>query len=411
MDQGKPSFNLLDQQLSESGLEMQIWGAIAGVATSIIGGMQQQSASDKANKQAKKQAKEQYEHAKKVYKVQQENNKVQSEFTDSTNLQNWKYTIDQQQFKYGTELLAKIESDKTLGKQLEYNQQATTLANKQQDHWLFDQELDREFTLAEIEIGKTTSGDSLVNSYKDILNNANNQRQNIFAQQAAAQYERNNELAKTAFESTDNMVNSLLAGGKAALGGAGRSKVAVADSAEKAGGRKEAELKYQAQNILNLAAVNMNKLHHDLLFTNNNARISKERVGRKYVNEMSSFANATSKAEATWKSAKRKDGLNRMEILLSKKQQDMNAYANNLMMPIMGPTPPPPFATPIPKLVEPSKFSAAQVSSPGILGGIVSSLPGLVSGFASMGKTPTSYSGFGSNNSVQYNGSMSWMGG
>tara|TARA_X000000368_G_scaffold106300_2_gene82451 strand:+ start:2735 stop:3808 length:1074 start_codon:yes stop_codon:yes gene_type:complete len=73
-------FDLLGEQLAESGLEMNIIGAVIGAATSIFGASQQSSAADKANKRAKEQVEAQYEYDKERYSMSKDKLKADRNF-------------------------------------------------------------------------------------------------------------------------------------------------------------------------------------------------------------------------------------------------------------------------------------------------------------------------------------------
>jgi len=101
------NFNLLEEQLAESGLEMSIIDptAILGgisAATSIIGGIFGASSASKANKDAKKAQKKQQKQLNKIadatnkynkrkFAVDQENYRKQADYNFETALTNWRY--------------------------------------------------------------------------------------------------------------------------------------------------------------------------------------------------------------------------------------------------------------------------------------------------------------------------------
>ena len=65
-------FDLLGEQLAESGLEMNVLGAIIGIGTSLLGASQQSSAASDANRRAEKQVKQQYKYDKQRYSMAKE---------------------------------------------------------------------------------------------------------------------------------------------------------------------------------------------------------------------------------------------------------------------------------------------------------------------------------------------------
>lgn len=98
------NFNLLEEQLAESGLEMTIAEVFAGIsaATSIVGGIFGASSAAAANREAEKAAEEQQErleeiaratnkYNKKKFEVDKENYRKQADYNFETALTNWKY--------------------------------------------------------------------------------------------------------------------------------------------------------------------------------------------------------------------------------------------------------------------------------------------------------------------------------
>ena len=76
-------FDLLGEQLAESGLEMNILGAIIGVGTSLIGASQQSSAASDANARAEKQAEQQYEYDTQRYDMSKDKLNADRDFAIS----------------------------------------------------------------------------------------------------------------------------------------------------------------------------------------------------------------------------------------------------------------------------------------------------------------------------------------
>lgn len=108
------NFNLLAEQLAESGLEMNIVigaGAIVGAATSVIGGIFGASQADKQNdaaKRAQKKAEEAAEEAadatneynKRSFEIDKRNYANTRAFERETLIKNWQYQTEQQDFGY-----------------------------------------------------------------------------------------------------------------------------------------------------------------------------------------------------------------------------------------------------------------------------------------------------------------------
>ena len=389
---------LMKQQLAESGLEMQWLGAAIGGITSLVtGGMAANSKQNSANKQVQinyemakdnwkyenEMADRQVEFAQEGVAIQRKNNIRNAKWQDQTNLKNWQLGIEQSDFKFVNQLMAKMESDKTLQKNLNFNNKAYDHAMRQQDNWMRDKEIARDFALEDMGLMVGKAEDSMTGAYNEILNTAAKERQGIYHNMNMVQMDRNIKRMDIAFKSQDNAVDALIAAGKAQNQQAGRSSDKSIQAAQMAGGRKEAELTQQATNIFKLAALSMDNLHQNLFYINNEAEDRAESVGKQYINTMKEANLDKWKISETWLSAKRQDIINREEIGLSKEQQDMNAWANNMLMPMRGPVPPPPFATPLPDLQDPldhvwsPKPMKGATQSGAVMGAIAGSLTGI----------------------------------
>ena len=217
----------------------------------------------------------------------------------------------------------------------------------------------------------------------DILINAARQRSDVHHNMNMVQVERNQKQMEIAFRAQDNQVDKLIAAGKAQNQQAGRSGSKAEQAAGMAGGRKEAEYRAKATQIFQLSALSMNNLNEKLFYINEDAENKAEQVGKQYLNATKQADLDKWKIWETWDSAKMQNQINREDIALSKQQHDMNAWANNMLMPMRGPVPPPPFATPLPDLQDPLDHvwspepieGAAQ--SGAVMGAIAGSLSGI----------------------------------
>lgn len=134
-------WSLLDEQLAESGLEMNIVigaGAIIGAATSVIGGIFGASQADKANRQAEKAyedqmeaaedaAKETNEYNKKAFAVDLANYQNNRQYEYDTALRNWRYQTEIQEYQYLSAIKQYGKSVDNTESRLAYND----LASKQ----------------------------------------------------------------------------------------------------------------------------------------------------------------------------------------------------------------------------------------------------------------------------------------
>ena len=396
------SQNLLKQQLAESGLEMSIWGAVAGGISAVFGGIaggQQDAAANKqrdiAHKQAKadwkyqnKQAERDIDFKRELNEVQRWNNFNNAMYQDQSALQNWQMQIDTQYFDYANKLEAKAWSDKTLGQQLGLNQKATQLAKDQQQSWMHDQGIQRDFSLREQDLYMARANDSMDAAYQDILLTRQNEAVKLEGQMSMVQTKRNIERGDVAFAAQESIVDGLIAAGAAQNMQAGRSTDKAIQSAEAKAGRADAKFHQEATNIFKLAGLSMIGLQQDLVMNNVNADIKREQVGRDYVNKSKESYFRREQALESYASAERQNIFKQQEIDQQSKQADINAWAEHYMFePKLGPQPNPPFATPLPYILDPKdhvwspKPEKGATSTGGAMAGFMGGLPGIVSGF------------------------------
>ena len=375
-----------------------VWGAliggVLGMGASAIGASQQQAAANKQIKINHKMAKQnwQYENEeqdrrvefnKEGLEIKKKNNIRDAKWQDETNLKNWQMNVMEGDFKYVNQLMAKMESDRVLNENLHYNIAATDQALRMQDNWKQDRYQEREFNLMDMGLVVAKAKDDMGSAFNDILLNAAKQRNDVFHSMDKVQYERNVKKMEISFRSQDNQVDKLIQAGKAQNLQSGRSGSKAEQSAEAAGGRKEAELTQQATNIFKLASMNLARLNADLMYVNQDTANKKKAVGRQYFTAKKQTRLSKFKTWESWRSAQKQDAFQRDDILLSKKQADMNARANNMLMPMRGPIPPPPFATPMPDYQQPLDHvwspkpieGAAQTGA--VMGAIAGALPGI----------------------------------
>jgi hypothetical protein len=134
------NFNLLDEQLAESGLEMTLEGVttsliLGGISagTSLIGGIFGAAEADKANRDAKKAAKQQQKqlnkiadatnkYNKKKFEVDKENYYKQREYNFETALKNWQYQTSIRAFQEKIDAQKYLMNVKNSNNQLTFNQ-------------------------------------------------------------------------------------------------------------------------------------------------------------------------------------------------------------------------------------------------------------------------------------------------
>jgi hypothetical protein len=161
------NFNLLNEQLAESGLEMSILGAIAGAVSagaSIFGGISASSEAGKANAAAEKAyeeqqelaeeaAKRQNEYNKKAFEAEKENYYAQREFQYETAVKDWQYRNTIQDYNYLQSVRGYAKSVDNYSDQLGFNRIAAQQAYESEQAVLNDfltgQAFDKEGQLIE----------------------------------------------------------------------------------------------------------------------------------------------------------------------------------------------------------------------------------------------------------------------
>ncbi len=129
------SNNLLDDQLAFSGLEMNWVPAAIAAGTAIIGGIMGSQEADKQNRSARKAQEEQEKfqkeiakrtnnYNKKIFQADKANYYAMREYSHNTNLRNWQYGKDIQDFEY-LQSLRQFQKSTVIGnEQLGLNREA-----------------------------------------------------------------------------------------------------------------------------------------------------------------------------------------------------------------------------------------------------------------------------------------------
>jgi len=139
--------SLLDDQLSESGLEMNItWagvGALVGIGTSIFGGVTASQQASQQNAQAQKNYEEQKkaaeeaarltnEYNKRIFEADKQNYQQQRDYEWDTAVLQWKYNSTIQEYEYLQTAKQYLSSVENTQQQLIYNSVAAQQAQEQE---------------------------------------------------------------------------------------------------------------------------------------------------------------------------------------------------------------------------------------------------------------------------------------
>ena len=226
--------NLIDQELATSGLEMNIWGAVAAIGGAIFGGISSANQAASSNKQAKKNQKKQEKYNKlvanyqnkynkKFDEVEKENYEKVSQFNYDQAVKNVKYQntlIDFQHLqalKQYEKSLAIYDTEKGLNKEskklaLENEEQAIADAKKVAENAVQDNKVALKKALLSAGIQKQQQ--------KTALKTIASQEQ---LSQAKIQQELNQKTEQTALAKQNKVVEGIIQDGKAALTAPGRS--------------------------------------------------------------------------------------------------------------------------------------------------------------------------------------------
>jgi hypothetical protein len=229
------NFDLLGEQLAESGLEMYIWDAVIQGGLSITSGIMGSSSADSANKAAKKEHKKQKKAAKQsvrdtnrynreVWKADKENYFKQRDFQYKTALKGWKRQNEIQDFEY-LNALKRYDKDLDIYSQnTKFAEQAAALANTNIEanlantfkSQMFDRE-DQIATLKKALVEGAFNRDLTDLELESVVNKNITGKLNI-------NQEIRNLTEQTDFKKQDNLVKSLQERGDAALRQAGKSR-------------------------------------------------------------------------------------------------------------------------------------------------------------------------------------------
>jgi hypothetical protein len=138
------NYNLLEEQLAESGLEMQWVSAVLGgisAATSLIGGIDAASKADKANKEAEAayeeqknaqeaKARAQNVAARRQFEADRDNYRKQAKYNYDTAIKKWQYDTTIRALEEKTNAEAYLINNKITNKQLTFNALAEQQAQK-----------------------------------------------------------------------------------------------------------------------------------------------------------------------------------------------------------------------------------------------------------------------------------------
>ena len=307
-----PKQNILDQQLAESGLELNILG---GIKDFFTGGASSRNAharktakktnryQKKAYKFEKKELKRQYKYAKEGQNIQKRNLLADLQFQADSRQQQWNYGMAIRDFEFAQANRAYAQSLEQATLQKGFNEIASNFANLQADRSLMEQQIELELTGQETLLNYTAQAHGL-------------QMQKRKTKSAAVEQLRQSGLA--AFKAK---------GESAARGQAGRGAAKTLNAIQMEANAVE-------NDIVNELMMDIGAIDMDIL------------VARQE-NMQNNLA-----LELTKNNLIAADKLTRQQIQMQRLQADLDAEASIMLKPSIAPPLPLPLALPIPELQE-----------------------------------------------------------
>lgn len=311
-------------------------------------------ASERSQRKAlKTSARSEYSYNKDLHKAEKENYFAEREYAYETAITNWEYGKQIQDYQYAQSLAVYEKSKDIYEGQLDYNQQAATLAVNDQQAFIQDlslqqafqreamhadlmneikrggiQKLEQGVKLAGIKSGRRFGNESIQQNLNEIT------RQNTFEKEA-------------------KFVEGLQKSGKAALGQSGVSRAKTLQSTAAESFRQLVALDSNLSGARNKAAIDLLKLNVDssLAETQVGLNLDMIELGINAAKDEVKYNNKI--LEANMQSAINQMGRNIQQIQLQKIGADLQAEANLNLFPEDLPYAPEPQMTPERKFVEP----------------------------------------------------------
>lgn len=339
-------YNLLDEQLAVSGLEMNIVEILAGVsaATSVIGGIFGASSASKSNREAKKAQKKQEKLAEKVADRTNKYNKKLDEadkanyfamrdFSHKTSLQNWQRGAEIQDYNYLSALKQYEKSaqigDQQLGLNATAERQGVEAEEGSIQDMFIQQGFQQETLLSEL---RDTLVDANIETRKQGLElKTIKSTKDIGA--AGIQNTINQMLEEGSLQKEAAIVEGLLAQGKASLGQAGKSRAKTQQSTMAAMHRGLMSLEAQLSGKRKQAAIQLAELNAQTDIAKAGVGLNLERISNTISSAEEEFEFNQRVMQANMKSAIEQSERNIKEIALQRDISDVNVRASMMLKP------------------------------------------------------------------------------
>lgn len=366
--------HLLDEQLAVSGLEMNVFGAIAAVA-SVAGGIMGANQASKNNARASANAKKQRKFNKKVAKKTNEYNEKRDaadqanyhamrDYSYDTSIKNWRRGKDLQDYAHAQDLRKLAKSNEIASGQFALNAEAagqavgTEMASVE-DMFLANQ-FQAESSLSALKDAYTEQAFNIREENTKLLGIKSKQRLGT----ASIQNQIDSLMTAGSLQKQASLVEGLLEEGKASLGQAGKSRTKAKQStaaalqrglvgleAELTGKRKQAGIELAQLNAESSLAItgvglNLEKINNAI----ENAEGEAEFNGRVMSANMKSFISQTERDID--------------EIIQQKKYTDLNTTASMMLKPEFAGYDPKPEKPPEREFIKSMKAMPGFVPSP-----------------------------------------------
>jgi hypothetical protein len=338
------NYDLLGEQLAESGLEMTWVGAAIGAVTSIAGGIMGGNAAADANKKERENARQQRKAAKKVQratnrysreldKADKANYEAEREFSHQSNLKSWERGKEIQDYEYLKQLKLYEKSQQISNQQQDLNALAGTQSLDAEldaiDDMFLQQQFQNETSLSNLkktyfEASAQTKELGLkslqISSTKDL---------GFASLQNTIQQAR----SKTAMDKESALIEGLVAQGKASLGQAGVSSAKRQQSNTAALQRGLMSLERQMTGEVTQAQIKMLELSADASLQQLGVGLNLDQISNS-VTEAEAEADYNKKvAKANMDSFLAQSARNIRSIELQKQFADLNAEASEILFP------------------------------------------------------------------------------
>ncbi len=315
-------------------------GAVAGIASGIMGASQASSNNARASKNEKNQKKFNEKTAKltneyndKLDAADVANYEAMREYSHETSIQNWQRGSEIQDFQY----LGKLkEYQKNIGisnDQLGLNQTSVNQAIQSEDAAVEDmflqQQFQRESALAALKSVYTEGALGIKEQGSKLFGIQSNQRLGS----AAINNQIDQLMKEGSFAKTNAMVKGLIAEGQAAMGQAGKSKAKRQQSASAALHRGLMQLESELTGKRKQAGIELAQLNAETSLAKTGVGLNLERIENSITSAEADAAYNNEVMTANMKSFISQTERNIKDIELQKQVADLNVRESTMIMP------------------------------------------------------------------------------